>query len=107
MACRQIDPAPQMRTALATMRNAIRAYQAKHAHNPHSLQELVGDGELRAIPVDPVTKSPDTWHTTLRENVSVDDFTSGAPAPSPAQEIVDVHSGAQGSDASGRSWSDY
>lgn len=100
LACRQADPAPQMRAALASMRKAI-----QHAHHPHSLQDLVRQGELRAIPIDPVTKSPDTWHTTLRENVTVDDFTTSSSSVPP--EIIDVHSGATGTDAKGRAWSDY
>ena len=90
---------------LTQMRKAIDGYHAKHHHYPRSLQELVRDGELRMIPFDPITKSGDTWHFTLRENVRVDDFTSTS-ATAPA-EIVDVHSGATGHDSKGQAWSDY
>jgi general secretion pathway protein G len=97
-----------MSQALITIRKAIDVYYAKQHHYPHALADLVRDGELRTIPIDPVTHSSATWRPTVRENVRVDDFTSGAPAPSPAaSEIIDVHSGASGKDSNGRAWSDY
>ena len=89
-----------MRAALAQIRAGIATYHAKNQHYPHSLNEL------GKIPVDPVTHSAQTWRPTLQESVRVDDFSSGAPPPT-AAEIVDVHSGATGTDANGRAWSDY
>jgi len=96
--------AAALRDDLAAMRKAIRQYRVAHGHYPASLNDMVPD-ELRKIPFDPITKSGDTWHFTLRENVRVDDFTSTS-ATGPA-EIVDVHSGATGHDSKGQAWSDY
>lgn len=91
---------------LATMRNALRQYQMKHHAGPHALRDLVTDGELKSIPVDPVTGSASTWAPTVEEKVRTDDFSANASA-APATSIVDVHSGATGRDSSGRRWSDY
>lgn len=89
------------------MRKAIDLYYAKHHAYPHSLQDLVRDGELRMIPVDPITKSSATWRTTVEENVRVDDFTTNAAPAQKGGGIIDVHSGASGKDPAGRPWSDY
>ena len=92
---------------LTQMRKAIDNYYAKNHRYPHALQDLVRDGELRKIPNDPITKLP-TWRTTVQESVTTNDFgLSRAPAPPPAQGIVDVHSSAPGKDKNGRAWSDY
>jgi general secretion pathway protein G len=105
--CRKPDHRPeQLRGALASLRSAVADYQKKHGRNPHALSDLIRDGELRAIPVDPVTGSSSTWRTTTRETVRVDDFTIGA-APAENGEIVAIHSGAAGTDPSGKPWSDY
>jgi general secretion pathway protein G len=94
-----------LRDTLASTRHAIGAYRAKHQHNPASLNDLVTGGELRAIPTDPITHSNTTWKTTTEESVSVDDFQAGSTKPAPS--IVDVHSGAPGSDSAGRPFADY
>lgn len=93
-----------LRKDLALMRSAIATYRVKHHHNPASLQDLVPD-ELRAIPVDPITHSNTTWKTTVEESVRVDDFQPGSAKSAPS--LTDVHSGAGGSDSSGRPFADY
>ncbi len=98
-------PYAVLRADLKGMREAIKGYRAKHQHNPTSLNDLVTDGELRAIPADPITKSKTTWKVTVEETVAVDDFQPGSAKRAPS--IVDVHSGASGSDSSGRPFSDY
>lgn len=94
-----------MTLAVQSMRTAIAKYTVKNHQRPHSLQDLVRDGELRALPVDPVTHSSATWRMTMQESVSVDDFTSTSPVAPP--ELIDVHSGATGHDSHGRAWADY
>jgi competence protein ComGC len=98
-------PEAALRADLKEMRLAIAAYRAKHHHNPASLHDLVTDGELRVIPTDPITHSNTTWKTTIEESVSIDDFQAGSAKSAPA--LVDVRSGATGSDTSGRPFSDY
>ena len=94
-----------MSNALKVMRKAIDGYYAKHHEYPHTLQDLVRDGELRRIPDDPITKLP-TWRTTVQESVTTNDFGT-ATTSTPTQGIVDVHSSAPGKDNHGRAWSDY
>jgi len=95
----------QLRSELASMRNAIRTYHMKHQANPASLNDLVRDGELREIPVDPLTSSKTSWRPTLEENVRVDDFQPGAAHAQPT--MSDVHSGAPGHDSSGKAFAEY
>jgi general secretion pathway protein G len=99
-------PNVAMRDTLSVLRAAIADYAKTHGHYPHALRDLVSGGELGRIPTDPVTGSSRTWRLTTRETVRVDDFQSTTAAPPPS-EIVDVHSGAIGRDASGKAWSDY
>lgn len=95
----------RLRDALSSIRQGIAAYHGKHQRNPESLKDLVTDGELRVIPTDPITHSNTTWRTTVEESVHVDDFQAGSTKSAPS--LVDVHSGATGSDSSGRPFSDY
>jgi general secretion pathway protein G len=102
-----VDARPEqtLRDDLKVMRKAIADYRTKHQHNAASLKDLVTDGELRAIPTDPITHSPTTWKTTVEESVRVDDFLPGSAKSAPS--ITDVRSGATGNDSAGRPFSDY
>lgn len=91
---------------LGTIREAIRSYRAKHGEPPPSLVDLIRDGELREVPPDPITGSASTWMTTVEESVRVDDFQSTPRQPA-SRGIIDVRSGAAGTDSNGRPWSDY
>ena len=73
---------------LYIMRDAIDQYYADKGKYPDSLQTLVSEQYLRALPVDPFTNSSDTWQTVAAE-----------PEPgstSAAAGIYDVHSGSDG-----------
>jgi general secretion pathway protein G len=68
---------------LYLMREAIDRYYADKNKWPSSLDALVEDKYMRAVPIDPITNAPD-WQTTV-----------GEPDPSnPSSEsgISDVHS---------------
>lgn len=60
---RSVDNAREasLRTSLNVMRDAIDKYAADKGQYPDSLDELVRQGYLRQIPVDPVTGSKDSW----------------------------------------------
>ena len=84
---------------LFRMRDAIDQYYADKNKYPSSLQSLVSDGYLRALPEDPFTRSSSTWLEVPAE-----------PDPSnPSAEagIYDVKSGATGTALDGRSYSDF
>src|SRR5271163_490097 len=46
---------------LHVMRNAIDSYTMDKQKAPQSLQDLVDNGYLKAIPTDPMTRTTDTW----------------------------------------------
>ena len=52
---------------LYTFRTCIDQYFADKGHYPESLQVLVTERYFRKIPVDPFTKSADTWEVTMEE----------------------------------------
>ena len=54
-------------TDLFRMRDAIDQYYADKNKYPSSLDALVSEKYIRAVPVDPFTSSSDTWQTTMSE----------------------------------------
>ena len=52
---------------LFRMRDALDQYYADKNRYPGSLDALVSDKYLRAVPVDPFTASAETWQTTMSE----------------------------------------
>ncbi|MGA8741933.1 MAG: type II secretion system protein, partial [Terracidiphilus sp.] len=50
---------------LRVMRSAIDSYTMDKQKAPQSLDDLVQDGYLKAIPEDPMTKSRETWNTDI------------------------------------------
>ncbi len=88
-----------LKTNLFRMRDAIDQYFADKGQYPASIQALVSEGYLRAVPLDPITRSTDTWSTTPAE-----------PDPSrPSSEvgIYDVKSGSDGMALDGSRYSDW
>lgn len=83
---------------VVSMRRAIDDYTIDKQRAPQSLQDLVGAGYLREIPVDPLTKSRDTWVTEQES----EPFSPDAPLG-----IANVRSGAEGQDAEGNPYSQY
>ena len=84
---------------LFRMRDAIDQYYADKNRYPASLDALVTDKYLRAIPADPFTNSSETWQTTLSE---------GDPAnPSAEPGIFDVKSGSDRMGTDGRPYADW
>jgi len=74
-----------LRSNLFHMRDAIDQYYADKAHYPESLDTLVSEGYIRAVPEDPFTQSTTTWVTIPAES------TPGSLTLSPG--IYDVKSG--------------
>lgn len=63
-------------------------YQDKHKYPP-SLQALVEEKYLKAIPVDPITGSSETW-VEIRQSFNPDE-----PWPPEGAGVVDVKSGSE------------
>jgi general secretion pathway protein G len=82
-----------LKTNLRTIRDSIDQYFADKGVYPPSLEALVEEEYLRALPLDPMTKSHDTWvevRAELDEEAAETDYgEEGEPG------VEDVHSGAE------------
>jgi len=84
---------------LHTMRSAIDSYTADKQKAPQSLEDLVNDGYLKEIPVDPMTRAKDTWQTSTSDSLhSLDQTEPG---------IDDVHSGSQAEGTDGQPYNTW
>jgi general secretion pathway protein G len=71
---------------LHVLRNAIDSYTADKQKGPQSLDDLIQDGYLKTIPIDPMTRSNETWvpdqgdalHSLDQTDPGIDDIHSGA-----------------------------
>ena len=82
-----------LRYNLAQIRKAIDDYYADRQKYPPALEDLVPN-YMRKIPIDPITKSSDTW-VIEQEQPDFDsggDFSSDYAAPG----VYDIRSGAEG-----------
>lgn len=74
---------------LFQMRKLINQYYADKGKYPFSLQTLIEEEYLRRIPVDPMTKSSETW-VEVRETLTEEDLFSGVEPG-----VADVLSGSK------------
>jgi general secretion pathway protein G len=88
-----------LKNNLFTLRTVIDNYTYDKQKAPQSLQDLVSDGYLREVPVDPMTGSNQTWHTIMEDaSQSVDQSQPG---------IFDVKSGSDQTGLDGTPYSDW
>jgi general secretion pathway protein G len=88
-----------LREDLHVMRAAIDSYTMDKQKSPNSLDDLVQDGYLKEVPVDPMTHTKDSWVTNVSDALSSTDQTDPG--------IDDVHSGSQDSGTDGQSYSTW
>jgi general secretion pathway protein G len=82
-----------LRNNLFTLRTMIDEYTVDKQKAPQALQDLVGEGYLRDVPVDPMTGSNSTWKVIMEEaTAAIDqkepgifDVRSGSDATSPLE----------------------
>lgn len=84
---------------LFRMRDAIDQYHVDKGKYPQGLEDLVTDGYLRQIPVDPITRSADTWQTVNAE--------PDAQNPSAEPGVYDVKSGSDATALDGTPYADW
>ncbi len=88
-----------LRDDLQVMRTAIQSYTMDKEKAPQSLHSLVRSGYLRAIPVDPMTHSADTWVTSSSQDMySLEQTEPG---------IDNVHSGSDEIGTNGKPYSSW
>jgi general secretion pathway protein G len=101
-----------LKNNLRTIRDVLDQYYGDKGHYPASLDLLVKDGYLRAIPIDPITKRSDTW-VVVREEVDPDHPPEGdgsdadAENPDNVPGIVDVHSGSPRNSLGGTPYAEW
>ena len=84
---------------LHVLRAAIDSYTMDKQKAPQSLEDLITDGYLKAIPEDPITRSKDTWVTDTSDSMhSLDQTDAG---------IDDIHSGSQEQGSDGQPYSTW
>ena len=82
-----------LKTNLRTMRDVIDQSMGDKGHYPPSLEALVDEGYLRTIPMDPITKSTDTW-VVICEEADPDAPPAETDLPEGGEPgIIDVRSG--------------
>lgn len=82
-----------LRENLATVRDAIDQFHADKGKWPESLESLADSRYLRAVPIDPVTDSADTWITL--------------PSPDGGAGVYDIRSGAEGAGSDGVAYGEW
>ncbi|HSF40540.1 MAG TPA: type II secretion system protein [Thermoanaerobaculia bacterium] len=95
-----------LKTNLRTMRDVIDQHYGDKGKYPTSLQSLVDTGYLRKVPIDPITKSSETW-VPLYEEIDP----NNPPAETESEEgqpgIIDVHSGSPAISLDGTPYSEW
>ncbi|HWZ32893.1 MAG TPA: type II secretion system protein [Bryobacteraceae bacterium] len=88
-----------LKNNLFTLRTVIDEYTFDKKKAPQSLQDLVGEGYLRAIPIDPITGTDQTWRAVMEDALTSVDQTSPG--------IWDVHSGSDLKSLEGTPYSEW
>jgi general secretion pathway protein G len=83
-----------LREDLHVLRDAIDKYYADHGAYPDTLEILVTKKYIRAIPVDPFTRSPNSWVVI-------------APTDGATGAVFDVHSAAPNTARDGSWYKDW
>ena len=84
---------------LFRMRDALDQFYADKNKWPADLSELVSEGYIREVPVDPFTQSKDTWQTSAAAPEASNPASSGG--------IDNVHSGADQTALDGTKYSEW
>src|SRR5271167_288831 len=88
-----------LRDDLHTLRSVIDQYTLDKQKAPQSLQDLVDGGYLKQLPIDPFTKSRDTWVPIADDSILSPDQTQPG--------IIDVHSGSDQTSTEGTAYSTW
>ena len=88
-----------LKNNLFTLRSMIDEYTVDKQHAPETLDDLVSDGYLRQVPVDPITGNNTSWKLVM------EDTPVGGDNQPPG--IFDIHSGAEGNGLDGTPYSDW
>jgi general secretion pathway protein G len=88
-----------LKNNLFTLRTVIDEYTFDKQKAPQTLQDLVDQGYLRGVPLDPITGSNQTWRVIMEDAVSTVDQTQPG--------IYDVRSGSDLKSLEGTAYSEW
>lgn len=88
-----------LKNNLFTLRTVIDEYTYDKQKAPQTLDDLVTDGYLRQVPVDPITGTADSWKLIMEDASNTVNQTQPG--------IFDVRSGAEGTSLEGTPYSDW
>ena len=88
-----------LKNNLYTLRTVIDEYTYDKQKAPQSLQDLVTEGYLRQVPIDPMTGSADSW------KIIMEDASNTVNQTEPG--IFDVRSGSDKTSLEGTAYSDW
>jgi len=88
-----------LRNNLFTMRTVIDEYTYDKQKAPQSLQDLVSEGYLRKLPIDPMTGNSDNWKVIIEDTLNAVNQTEPG--------IFDVRSGSDKTSLEGTPYSDW
>jgi len=88
-----------LKNNLFTLRTVIDEYTFDKKKAPQTLEDLVGDGYLRAVPIDPITGNNQSWRLIMEDAISMVDQTQPG--------IFDVRSGSDLKSLEGPPYSEW
>jgi general secretion pathway protein G len=88
-----------LKNNLYTLRTVIDEYTYDKQKAPQTLQDLVTDGYLRQVPIDPITGTADSWRLIMEDASNTVNQTQPG--------IFDVRSGAEGTSLEGTPYAEW
>ena len=88
-----------LKNNLFTLRTVIDEYTFDKQKAPQTLQDLVSQGYLRAVPIDPITGSDQTWRVVMEDALTMVNQTEPG--------IFDVRSGSDLKSLEGTPYSEW
>jgi general secretion pathway protein G len=88
-----------LKNNLYTLRTTIDEYTYDKQKAPQTLQDLVSDGYLRQVPIDPITGTSDSWKLIMEDASNTVNQTQPG--------IFDVRSGAEGTSLEGTPYGEW
>jgi general secretion pathway protein G len=96
-----------LKSDLRTFRDIIDQYKADKGTYPPSLDALVDEGYLRAMPMDPITKSTETWVAVVEELDPELEFVETDLPEGGQPGVIDVRSGSDATSLGGQPYSEW
>src|ERR1700685_1913496 len=88
-----------LKNNLFTLRTVIDEYTFDKQKAPQTLQDLVDQGYLRGVPIDPITGNNQSWRVIMEDAISSVDQTQPG--------IYDVRSGSDARSLEGNSYAEW